>query len=229
MSAGGPAVCAKKKLPERPYEARTDVGTQLVSRGQAGLKDARPEKIVADRVGLAAGIAEGYIEVTDYGPGGAPESSAVNCQGAIGTKAFPVYYTIRVVAGTSSYTLPDNNGPNLASGGGVNKPSPTVCTAAQNSAALGASSPGDSYTVRLIGFDYPMYAASYPNSSGNRHHPFPAPTDKPTSQFPHRSQQPRPSTTWGTLPYHSVSNWRLELCSIIHRISLSRHRALTQS
>lgn len=119
-------------------------------------------------VTLPAGVTEGYIEVTDYGPGGAPGSSAANCQGAIGAKAFPVYYRIRLVPGTASYALPDNNGPNLANGGGVNQPSATLCTAAQNSAALGAASPGDSYTVQLIGFDYPMYAASYPNSNGNQ-------------------------------------------------------------
>jgi hypothetical protein len=55
-----------------------------------------------------------------------------------------------------------------------NSGAPSICSSAQNTAAntvanggTGATLDGDAFTVQLIGFDYPAYAASYPNSLRN--------------------------------------------------------------
>jgi hypothetical protein len=41
------------------------------------------------------------------------------------------------------------------------KPSPTICTAAQNTAANGGTAtPADDIVVQMFGFDYPLYAAT---------------------------------------------------------------------
>jgi hypothetical protein len=37
-----------------------------------------------------------------------------------------------------------------------------LCTAAANTAALGAASPGDTYMIQYFAMDYPLYEASYP-------------------------------------------------------------------
>jgi hypothetical protein len=60
--------------------------------------------------------------------------------------------------------VPPTIGPNLATTGGANniQPSPTLCTAAQNTTANGgAATPADDYVVQTIGFDYPIYAAAH--------------------------------------------------------------------
>jgi len=114
-------------------------------------------------VALPAGVTEALVLVSDYGPGGVPGAEAANCQGPLspGAGAGPVNYTVEVPA-SGTVTLPDAIGPNLEAGAGAGKyePSPTLCTAAQNTAALGAASPGDSYSVQIIGFDYPAYEAN---------------------------------------------------------------------
>ncbi len=115
---------------------------------------------------LPAGVTEEYLEIVDQGPGA---TVGANCQGALGTAStFPVYYTI-VIKGAGTVTLGDANGPNLAAGKGPNvlTPAPSICTAAQNTAALGAATPGDTVLVYLIGFDYDAFAAAYPNSNGS--------------------------------------------------------------
>lgn len=114
---------------------------------------------------MPAGVTEMYVQIVDVGPNG----GGANCQGQLGTAAFPVYYTF-VVKAAGTYTLPDTDGPNLnLNGGGKNpQPSPSICTAAQNSTALGAGTPGDTFSLQMIGFDYPIYEASYPNSLGNQ-------------------------------------------------------------
>ncbi len=113
---------------------------------------------------LPAGVTEEYLELIDIGPG----TGGPNCQGALGTTAFPVYYTI-VIKAAGTVTLGDANGPNSSAGQGPNAltPSPSICTGTQNTAALGAASPGDTVLTYLIGFDYDAFGASYPNSNGS--------------------------------------------------------------
>lgn len=111
---------------------------------------------------LPSGVTEELVQIVDFGDGGA------SCQGAIGASegAGPVYYTILVKA-PGSYSLPDTIGPNttINSGTGVITPSPSLCTAAQNTAAAGATTIADGYTVQAIGADYPLYESLYPNSA----------------------------------------------------------------
>jgi hypothetical protein len=116
---------------------------------------------------LPAGVTEAYIEVLDYGNGG------TNCNGAGTPDGFtgapdPVYYTIEATA-SGTYTQAALNGPDTT---GAGTGTPSICTAAQNTAANGGTaSPADIVGIWAIGFDYPAYESSYPNSAGN-----PAPT-----------------------------------------------------
>ena len=108
-------------------------------------------------------ITEAYVQIVDYGPGGGPTktpSLVANCQGPKGPSFAPVYYTVRIT-GSGAYMLGAKNGPNTNLTGGVSNltPSPSICTAAQNSAA-GTTNAGDSFTVQLLGFDYPIYQAA---------------------------------------------------------------------
>ena len=108
---------------------------------------------------LPAGVTEAYIQVTDYGPtvlqGTSLGTSCVmGADGAPASLASPVYYTAEVTA-SGTTTLPAGS----------------ICTAAQNTTANGGASDGDAFTVQGIGFDYPAFEASYPNSLGK-----PAPT-----------------------------------------------------
>ena len=116
---------------------------------------------------LPPGVSEAYVQIVDYGPGGGPNNGAAtaptNCQGSRGTLFAPVYYTIHIMnAATATYTLPANIGPNLSNSGGKSnlQPSPSLCTGAQNSAATGATTPGDDIIVQMVGFDYPIYQAA---------------------------------------------------------------------
>ena len=117
---------------------------------------------------LPTGVTEAYVQIVDYGPGGGPNESSPaatpsNCQGARGTRFAPVYYTIHLTnPATAAYALPATIGPNLSTAGGVSsvQPSPSLCTAAQNTNANGAPTPADDFTVQMIGFDYPIYQAA---------------------------------------------------------------------
>ena len=95
-------------------------------------------------VALPAGVTEAYIQITDFGP---TTALATSCVGA--SAATPVYYTIEVTA-SGTATLPAGS----------------LCTTAQNTTATGSASDGDAFTVQGVGFDYPAYEASYPNSLG---------------------------------------------------------------
>lgn len=107
-------------------------------------------------VTLPAGATEGYIVVMDTGLG----SGTANCQGSLGTTVAPVYYTIEVVPGTTTYNLPDTIGPNTTQNGpSTLTPSMTLCTAAANGGT------GDSYQVQFFAMDYPLYEASYPKNT----------------------------------------------------------------
>jgi hypothetical protein len=109
---------------------------------------------------LPAGAIEGYITVVDLGNGG------TTCQGILGTQTAPVYYTIEVVPGTTTYTLPDTIGPNTTQNGpSALTPSETICTAAANSTANGAPTAADQYQVQFFAMDYPLYEASYPKNT----------------------------------------------------------------
>jgi len=121
-----------------------------------------------------SGVTEEIVEITDFGNG---TDTPTNCQGSIGGTfsttlltnaggAGPVYYTILVKA-PGSYSLPDTIGPNttITQGPGKITPSPSICTAAQNTAAAGGTAtPGDTYSVQAIGADYPLFESLYPNS-----------------------------------------------------------------
>ena len=115
---------------------------------------------------LPAGVTDAYVQIVDYGPNGGPSESApstnpLNCQGARGTNFAPVYYTLHITS-SGAYNLPPTIGPNLATTGGVSnvQAGPSLCTAAQNTTALGVAAPADDFTVQLIGFDYPIYQAA---------------------------------------------------------------------
>ncbi len=101
---------------------------------------------------LPAGVTEAYLQITDFGP---TATGAVSCVGA--TAGAPVYYTIEVTA-SGTATLPASASP--VSGMGP------ICSAPANTTASGAASDGDAFTVQAVGFDYPAYEASYPNSLG---------------------------------------------------------------
>lgn len=107
---------------------------------------------------LPAGVTEAYVQITDFGPPQPTAGSIVGCNGAA---AKPVYYTLEVKA-SGSPVLPATDGP-----GNPGTTTPSICTAAQNTAANGSAAPGDRFTIQVIGFDYPAYEASYPNSAGN--------------------------------------------------------------
>jgi hypothetical protein len=98
---------------------------------------------------LPAGVTEGYIEVTDIGPTSTSASFA-SCNGS--SPGVPTYYTMLVKPGHSGGTIGDAEGPLGA---------PSLCTIAQNTAAnSGNPSPGDTFQVVLLGFDYPLYEAT---------------------------------------------------------------------
>jgi hypothetical protein len=117
-------------------------------------------------VTLPAGVTEEYVEIVDFGPDGLTAPVGTSCQGAIGAAegAGPVYYTI-VATASGVYSLPDTIGPNTDTTGGIAgiTPSPSICTAAQNTAANGGTATDpDTYTVQAIGVDYPAYESTYP-------------------------------------------------------------------
>jgi hypothetical protein len=108
---------------------------------------------------LPAGVTEAYLEVVDFGvvdPTGAP---LPNCNGA--SLGAPIFYTFEATA-SGTFTMTDTMGP-----GGAQ----SICAAADNTTVNGAPTPPDIVYTWAIGFDYPAYEASYPNSKGN-----PAPT-----------------------------------------------------
>jgi len=97
-----------------------------------------------------AGVTEAYVQIYDLGP-----TTGVSCNGS--TAAAPTSYTIEVAA-SGTATLPPTLGP-----GGT----PSICTVTLNTATNGGATNGDQFAVELVGFDYPWYEASYPNSNGN--------------------------------------------------------------
>jgi hypothetical protein len=112
---------------------------------------------------LPTGATEAYVQIVDLGPNPTSATQAPGCNFA--TAMQPVYYTLFFNApGTKMIT--GLEGPRSSKG-----PTPSICTATQNTAYAGSTMPADTFTVQEIGFDYPAYESSYPNSLGN-----PAPT-----------------------------------------------------
>jgi hypothetical protein len=108
-------------------------------------------------VKLAAGVTEGYIQVVDLGPLSA-SGSGLSCHHNGPASQFPnatdlpVYYTMVVRPGHLGGTIGDASGP---------LGTPSICTAAQNTTANGGTAtPGDTFQVTLLGFDYPLYEAT---------------------------------------------------------------------
>ena len=101
---------------------------------------------------LPAGVNDALLQIVDSGPVQPSTGSFINCY-TNGT--FPAYFTVHVTA-SGTALLPDADGV-----GSPTKHNPTICTAAQNTAANGATVGGDQYTVQLIGADYPIYASNY--------------------------------------------------------------------
>ncbi len=114
---------------------------------------------------MPAGATEAYLQIVDYGP-----TSGISCNGWASTGT-PVYYTIETTS-SGTLTLPDTIGPTAPSSlhpnGAAPGTVPSVCTAAQNTAANGGTSTSaDQIVIQVIGFDYDAYGISYPNSLGN--------------------------------------------------------------
>lgn len=119
---------------------------------------------------MPAGATEAIVEITDFGP---DEPGAVSCNGSgtgdtnSGTgngTGVAVYYTIAATA-SGTLTLPDTIGPKPSANAAA---TPSVCTAAQNTAANGGTATdADQITIQTIGFDYPYAELSYPASLGN--------------------------------------------------------------
>lgn len=102
-------------------------------------------------VTLPAGVTEAYVQIYDVGP-----TTGTSCNGSA-PGAGAAAYTIFVNA-SGNATLAGNLGP-----GGK----PSICTVNLNTAANGTATSSDQFVIELIGFDYPAYEASYPNSNGN--------------------------------------------------------------
>ena len=97
-------------------------------------------------------MTDGLLNIEDLGPAGASGGAPINCYT---NGSYPAYFTIHVT-GSGTYTLPDTDGV-----GSPTVHNPTICTAAQNTAANGGTAtPADSYTIQLIGTDYPIYASN---------------------------------------------------------------------
>lgn len=126
---------------------------------------------------LPGDVGEALVQIVDYGPGGGPTKgsssgfpivlTAPNCQGPKGTSFAPVYYSVYLTH-SQTVVVGTRHGPNTNLNGGQQNltPSPTICTAAQNNAA-GAGNAGDNFTVQMIGFDYPLYAAALSLTQGS--------------------------------------------------------------
>ncbi len=109
---------------------------------------------------LPAGVTEALVQILDVGQD--DSTATANCNTAFSN---PVYYTFEFTA-SGTQTIPAAIGPGAKGVG-----SPTICSAAANTTANGAPTLGDTFFVQTIGYDYPAYEISYPNSSNN-----PAPT-----------------------------------------------------
>ena len=121
-------------------------------------------------VALPAGATGALIFITDQGPAaGGPFTP--NCYPgliALNAQVFyvPAVYTLQVTA-SGTYALPANLGPRPVGQAGQPATVPSICTAAQNTAATGAASPGDTVTVQMMAYNYNLPSLIAANSLGN--------------------------------------------------------------
>jgi hypothetical protein len=115
---------------------------------------------------LPAGVTDALIDVVDYGPdygqylAGTITSQPINCYT---NGSYPAYFTIHTTPQLLAAATPTGTAalPDLDGVGSPTVHNPTICTAAENTAANGGTATdGDSYEVFLIGADYPIYASN---------------------------------------------------------------------
>ncbi len=102
---------------------------------------------------MPAGVTEALVILQDRDGGCYP-----------GSNGAPAYYSFRTTTvGAQVIPVPANLGPTF----GPQTTTPTICTAAQNSAipANGPGSPGDRYRLYAVGFDYPALEAGPPGNT----------------------------------------------------------------
>ena len=103
-------------------------------------------------VNVPTGLSEEWVYVSDFG----------QCypQTTLGTSQ--AFFTVRTTqTGIQELTLPPNLGPRTGPA-----TTHTICTAADNQQASGnPNATGDRYSIYAAGFDYPAYAAAYPQSN----------------------------------------------------------------
>jgi hypothetical protein len=165
----------------------TETATSTLPTTPAILPAIKPATVVPDAnndggasvtLTLPAGVTQAYVNIVDVGPDAASltaSGATANCNNALGD---PVYYTLEFTA-SGTQSLPTAAGP----GTGLGLGSPSICTTTLNTAAnstanggTGMPSDGDEFFVQTLGFDYPAFAISYPNSKGNPS-PIPAGTE----------------------------------------------------
>jgi hypothetical protein len=109
---------------------------------------------------LPANATGALVQIIDYGTGTAATPGS-NCYQAdvptvAGTFQPPAYFTLNVTT-SGTQTIATGLGP-----ASVGKTAPTFCTSVANTAALAKTSPGDTFTVQVIGYDYPLGTFEYP-------------------------------------------------------------------
>lgn len=110
---------------------------------------------------LPANATGALVQIIDYGSGGTAKIPGTNCYQSdnpivAGTFQPPAYFTLNVTA-SGAQTIATGLGP-----ASIGKTAPTFCTSVANSASLGKASPGDAFTVQVIGYDYPLGTFEYP-------------------------------------------------------------------
>ena len=123
---------------------------------------------------LPAGATGAIIQIVDLGSDGA---GAANCYPAqlptiAGNFQVPAFYSVVTTGG--AFTLPGNIGPRQANS---TTTTPTICSAAQNTAALGTATPGDTVRVSVIAYDYGLLALVPALSGGVQAPAIPAQAD----------------------------------------------------
>lgn len=124
---------------------------------------------------LPAGATGAWIQIVDLGSDG---GNAPNCYpGTVGNYAGnfgpPAFYTVAVGA-SGAWTLPANLGPRPSNQAAA---VPSICTAAQNTAALKAATAGDTIQVSAIAFDYNLASLVPALSAGAQAPAIPAQAD----------------------------------------------------
>ncbi|MGH7708155.1 MAG: hypothetical protein ACREM6_09565 [Vulcanimicrobiaceae bacterium] len=152
-------------VPTGPTTTGTKTASTTLS-STALLPAISPPTVTPDGMGgasvaltLPAGVTEALAQIVDIGPDNLPAMGASCNTSSTGS---PIYYTVFFNA-SGTIALSDAHGPGVPG-----HPTHTLCTSADNTAANnGTAVDADSYVVQAIGFDYPFYEASYPQSNRN--------------------------------------------------------------